>query len=151
MRLGPNNSELEPHTSNKQQIATNNLLITHTEIPPHHLAPPPITSAPHTHALPSMVRLITQNLLSCPSKVCSYPANFPLSFQNVETINIVEAEFNEGFLRGFMSRIEWDALRKSAGEVSRPSSPGAGQPSQLGRADSDPSPPSFPPWRLASV
>ncbi len=65
-----------------------------------------------------MVRLITQNLLSCPSKVCSYPQNFPLSFQNVQTINIVEAEFNEGFLRGFMSRIEWDALRKSAGEVS---------------------------------
>lgn len=67
----------------------------------------------------TMVRLITQNLLSCPSKVCSYPANFPLSFRNVERIEMVEAEFNEAFIRGFLVRIEWAALRKSAGEVSR--------------------------------
>lgn len=65
-----------------------------------------------------MVRLITQNLLSCPSKLCSYPANFPLSFRNIEKIQQVEAEFNEEFLRGFIVRLEWDALRKSAGEVS---------------------------------
>jgi hypothetical protein len=63
------------------------------------------------------MRLITQNLLSCPSNACSYPANFPLSFQNVTTIAQVEAEFNEEFLRGFIGRLEWDALRKSAAEV----------------------------------
>lgn len=64
------------------------------------------------------VRLITQNLLSCPSKQCSYPANFPLRFQQVETLEQVEAEFNEGFIRGFLRKIEWDALRQSAAEVS---------------------------------
>lgn len=64
------------------------------------------------------VRLITQNLLSCPSKVCAYPHNFPLSFRNVERLEMVEAEFNEGFVRGFLRKLEWDALRKSAGEVS---------------------------------
>ena len=64
-----------------------------------------------------MVRLITQNLLSCPSTVCAYPANFPLSFRDVQTIQVIETEFNEEFLRGFLARIEWDALRKSAAEV----------------------------------
>mgnify|MGYP001599131869 FL=1 len=66
----------------------------------------------------AMVRLITQHLLACPVKTCSYPSNFPLSFQNVETIQVVEAEFNEEFMRGFVGRLEWDALRKSAAEVS---------------------------------
>ncbi|ORY89640.1 hypothetical protein BCR35DRAFT_300036 [Leucosporidium creatinivorum] len=64
-----------------------------------------------------MVRLITQNLLSCPSKVCAYPTNFPLSFRNVERLEMVEAEFNPGFVRGFLRKLEWDALRKSAGEL----------------------------------
>ena len=65
-----------------------------------------------------MVRLITQNLLSCPSKLCTYPQNFPLSFQQVEKIELVEAEYNEEFLRGVLSRLEWNGLRKSAAEVS---------------------------------
>jgi hypothetical protein len=65
-----------------------------------------------------MVRLITQNLLSCPSRACAYPTNFPLSFRNVERLEMVDAEFNEEFMRGVLSRIEWDALRKSAAEVS---------------------------------
>lgn len=65
-----------------------------------------------------MVRLITQNLLSCPSRACAYPTNFPLSFRNVERLEMVDAEFNEEFMRGVLSRIEWNALRKSAAEVS---------------------------------
>jgi multifunctional methyltransferase subunit TRM112 len=64
------------------------------------------------------VRLITQNLLSCPSKECSYPANFPLKFAQVETLEQVEAEFNEDFIRGFLRKLEWAALRQSAAEVS---------------------------------
>ena len=67
------------------------------------------------------VRLLTQNLLSCPSKACAYPANFPLSFRNVERIEMVEANFDEGFVRGVLRKLEWNALRKSAGEVSRAS------------------------------
>jgi len=64
-----------------------------------------------------MVRLITQNLLSCPSRACAYPTNFPLTFRNVERLEMVDAEFNEEFVRGVLSRIEWQALRKSAAEV----------------------------------
>lgn len=65
-----------------------------------------------------MVRLITQNLLSCPSRACTYPQNFPLSFQQVEKLELVEAEYNEEFLRGVLSRLEWNGLRKSAAEAS---------------------------------
>ncbi|SCV69654.1 BQ2448_1048 [Microbotryum intermedium] len=61
-----------------------------------------------------MVRLITHNLLSCPSKLCSYPTNFPLSFRNVSRIELIDQDFNEDFVRGFLSRLEWDALRTSA-------------------------------------
>ncbi|GAA5976142.1 hypothetical protein JCM11641_003292 [Rhodosporidiobolus odoratus] len=64
-----------------------------------------------------MVRLITQNLLSCPSRACSYPTNFPLAFRNVTKLEMGEAEFSEEFLRGVLSRIEWAALRKSAAEL----------------------------------
>lgn len=71
-----------------------------------------------------MVRLITQNLLSCPSRACAYPTNFPLSFRNVERIEMTDAEFNEEFLRGVLSRLEWAALRKSAAEVRRNDYPG---------------------------
>jgi len=31
---------------------------------------------------------------------------------------MVDAEYNEEFLRGVLSRLEWNALRKSAAEVS---------------------------------
>lgn len=65
-----------------------------------------------------MVRLLTQNLICCPSKSCAYPNNFPLTFRDVETVQVIEAEFNEEFLRGYLGRIEWNALRKSAAEVS---------------------------------
>lgn len=87
-----------------------------------------------------MVRLITQNLLSCPSRACAYPTNFPLSFRNVERLEMVDAEFNEEFVRGVLSRLEWQALRKSAAEVRvpffrlpdlrmvAPESAGAGEP-----------------------
>jgi len=64
-----------------------------------------------------MVRLITQNLLSCPSRACAYPTNFPLTFRNVAKLEMVDAEFSEEFLRGVLSRLEWAALRKSAAEV----------------------------------
>lgn len=70
-----------------------------------------------------MVRLITQNLLSCPSRACAYPTNFPLAFRNVQKLEVAEAEFSEEFLRGVLSRIEWAALRKSAAEVSGGSFP----------------------------
>lgn len=68
-----------------------------------------------------MVRLITHNLLACPAKNCSFPANFPLAFTNINNIAITQSDFNSTFLRSFLPRIEYTALRKSALEVIHPS------------------------------
>ncbi|GAA6043756.1 hypothetical protein JCM8097_006655 [Rhodosporidiobolus ruineniae] len=70
-----------------------------------------------------MVRLLTHNLLSCPSRACSYPSNFPLAFRNVDKLEHQEADYSEEFLRGVLSRIEWAALRKSAAELGDTSLP----------------------------
>ncbi|SGY14486.1 BQ5605_C010g06198 [Microbotryum silenes-dioicae] len=70
-----------------------------------------------------MVRLITHNLLSCPSKLCSYPTNFPLQFRNVSRIELIDQDFNEDFVRGFLSRLEWHALCTSAQQLGDTSLP----------------------------
>ena len=91
----------------------------------HNLAFAPSTSptlqdpAHATVDAAGMVRLLTQNLIACPAKTCSFPSNFPLTFTDVEKVEIIETEFNEEFLRGYLNRIEWNALRKSAAEVRR--------------------------------
>ena len=65
-----------------------------------------------------MVRLITHNLLACHVKNCT-SNNFPLTFKNVQ-IELRDAEFNPDFLRGFLPKIEWDALVGAAREVRVP-------------------------------
>jgi len=68
-----------------------------------------------------MVRLITHNLLACHAKGCT-SNNFPLIFKDVQ-IELREADYNPDFLRGFMPKIEWDALVNGArelGDVSLP-------------------------------
>lgn len=62
-----------------------------------------------------MVRLITHNLLACHVKGCN-SNNFPLTFKDVQ-IEIREAEFNPDFLRGFLPKIEWNALVNAARQV----------------------------------
>jgi multifunctional methyltransferase subunit TRM112 len=62
-----------------------------------------------------MVRLITHNLLACHAKGCT-TNNFPLKFSNVK-LALREADFNPDFLRGFLPRIEWDALVQSSREI----------------------------------
>lgn len=62
-----------------------------------------------------MVRLITHNLLACHAKGCT-ANNFPLKLTNVK-IALREVDFNPDFLRGFLPRIEWDALIQSSREV----------------------------------
>lgn len=115
--LGSTSSSLQSHRRSIRRRASESAS-TRTAAP--HPSPPP--ARPFYNS--SMVRLITQNLLSCPSRACAYPTNFPLSFRNVERLEMVDAEFNEEFMRGVLSRIEWNALRKSAAEVSfLPSSP----------------------------
>lgn len=63
----------------------------------------------------AMVRLITHNLLACHVKGCTVN-NFPLKLTNVK-LALREAEFNPDFLRGFLPRIEWDALIQASREV----------------------------------
>ena len=65
--------------------------------------------------LPAMVRLITHNLLACHAKGCT-TNNFPLKLTNVK-LALQETDFNPDFLRGFLPRIEWDALIQASREV----------------------------------
>ena len=62
-----------------------------------------------------MVRLITHNLLACHAKGCT-SNNFPLQLKDVQ-IALREAEFNPDFIRGFMPKIEWNALFNAARQV----------------------------------
>ena len=62
-----------------------------------------------------MVRLITHNLLACHVKNCN-SNNFPLEFKDVQ-IELREAEFNPDFLKGFLPKIEWEALVNAARQV----------------------------------
>ncbi|KAN0118191.1 multifunctional methyltransferase [Russula decolorans] len=68
-----------------------------------------------------MVRLITHNILACHVKGCT-TNNFPLKLTNIE-LALREAEFNPDFLRGFLPRIEWDALIQASREVGDTSLP----------------------------
>ncbi|KAF7981499.1 hypothetical protein HWV62_33047 [Athelia sp. TMB] len=68
-----------------------------------------------------MVRLITHNLLACHVKGCT-SNNFPLAFKDVQ-IELREAELNPDFLRGFLPKIEWNALVGAAMELGDTSLP----------------------------
>ncbi|KAF7981250.1 hypothetical protein HWV62_34627 [Athelia sp. TMB] len=68
-----------------------------------------------------MVRLITHNLLACHVKGCT-SNNFPLAFKDVQ-IELREAELNPDFLRGFLPKIEWNALVGAARELGDTSLP----------------------------
>ena len=63
-----------------------------------------------------MVRLITHNLLACHAKGCT-SNNFPLQIKDAQ-VELRDAEFNAEFLRGFMPKIEWNALVDAAKQVS---------------------------------
>ena len=62
-----------------------------------------------------MVRLITHNLLACHAKGCT-SNNFPLQLKDIQ-IALREAEFNPDFIRGFIPKIEWNALVDAARQV----------------------------------
>lgn len=70
------------------------------------------------------MRLITHNLLSChaarPGAPCTAPNNFPLVFQDVSNIELIEAELNVEFLQNMMPKIDYPALLQATRQV-RPS------------------------------
>ncbi|KAH9451754.1 hypothetical protein Pst134EA_025692 [Puccinia striiformis f. sp. tritici] len=57
-----------------------------------------------------MVRLITHNLLACNAKSCSAPTNFPLRFEQVQKVEIKESELNKDFIKGFLNKLDFNAL-----------------------------------------
>jgi len=72
-----------------------------------------------------MVRLITHNLLACNAKTCSAPTNFPLRFEQVQRVEIKEAELNKEFIKGFLNKLDFDALlyaSRALGEAALPDS-----------------------------
>jgi multifunctional methyltransferase subunit TRM112 len=75
-----------------------------------------------------MVRLITHNILACHAKGC-HTNNFPLKFSEVELVTR-EAEYNPDFLRGFLPKLEYEALVQTAQDLGDTSLP-AEQPEML--------------------
>ncbi|KAF9650405.1 trm112, partial [Thelephora ganbajun] len=75
-----------------------------------------------------MVRLITHNLLACHAKGCT-SNNFPLQLKDVQ-IALREADFNPEFIRGFIPKIEWNALVDAARQLGDTSLP-AEQPEMV--------------------
>lgn len=63
------------------------------------------------------MRLLTHNLLACHAKGCgSSSNNFPLQLRNVQ-LELIEAEYNDVFLRGFLPKLDWNALVTTAQQV----------------------------------
>lgn len=76
----------------------------------------------HRH---SDMRLLTHNLLACHSRNCTQTSNnFPLQCRQV-TLEVQETEYNEAFLRGFLPKLDWEALVKTAKELGDSSLPDA--------------------------
>ncbi|WFD39515.1 uncharacterized protein MJAP1_002493 [Malassezia japonica] len=66
------------------------------------------------------MRLLTHNLLACHAKGCgSSSNNFPLQLRNVQ-LELIEAEYNDVFLRGFLPKLDWNALVTTAQQTSLP-------------------------------
>jgi len=63
------------------------------------------------------MRLLTHNLLTCHSRHCTHPTNFPLHFANVTSIEVVEAELNPEFVIGLLPKLELKVLRDAAVEL----------------------------------
>lgn len=66
------------------------------------------------------MRLLTHNLLSCSARTCLTTSNnFPLALRDVK-LELVEAEYNEGFLKGLVGggKVEWGGLVRTCRSVS---------------------------------
>lgn len=88
------------------------------------------------------MRLLTHNLLACHAKGCgSTSNNFPLQLRNVQ-LEMIEAEYNETFLKGFLPKLHWQALVTTAQHVRSGRSPQLGDttlPEEQPAFDQEPS------------
>lgn len=104
-------------------VSASNYQLGRRSSPPSDLAVQVYFFAPLACA-PRGMRLITHNLLSChaacPGAPCTAPANFPLQFQDVSSIEIVESDLNVEFLQNMMYKIDYPALLNATRQV-RPS------------------------------
>ena len=63
------------------------------------------------------MKVITANFVTCAVKECkTSPASFPLHFHDAE-LEQQELEFQPEFIRNIVPRIDWEALRATANEV----------------------------------
>lgn len=63
------------------------------------------------------MRLLTHNLLACHAKGCgSSSNNFPLQLRNVQ-LELIDAEYNPVFLKGFLPKLAWPALVATARQL----------------------------------
>ncbi|KOS15515.1 hypothetical protein Malapachy_2420 [Malassezia pachydermatis] len=69
------------------------------------------------------MRLLTHNLLACHAKGCgSSSNNFPLQLRNVQ-LELIEADYNETFLKGFLPKLAWPAFVSTARQLGDTSLP----------------------------
>lgn len=69
------------------------------------------------------MRVLTHNLLACHAKGCgSSSNNFPLALRNVQ-LELIEAEYNEQFLKGFLPKLDWAALVSTAQQLGQTTLP----------------------------
>ncbi|KAI3613404.1 hypothetical protein CBS9595_004237 [Malassezia furfur] len=69
------------------------------------------------------MRLLTHNLLACHAKGCGNSSkNFPLQLRNVQ-LELIEADYNDAFLKGFLPKLHWPALVGAARQLGQTSLP----------------------------
>lgn len=69
------------------------------------------------------MRLLTHNLLACHAKGCGASSNnFPLHLRNVQ-LELIDAEYNDVFLKGFLPKLHWPALVFAAQQLGQTALP----------------------------
>ena len=64
------------------------------------------------------MKILTTSFLTCAVKSCkSSPASFPLHYRDAE-LEVIEMAYSPEFLQGILPRLDWDAVKVTAGEVS---------------------------------
>ncbi|KAI9870806.1 MAG: hypothetical protein M1830_003788, partial [Pleopsidium flavum] len=63
------------------------------------------------------MKILTTNFLTCALKTCkTSPLSYPLHFKDAELVQ-QELEYNPTFIVNILPRVDWDALKITAGEL----------------------------------